>query len=341
MKIHLLLSRSTLALALSLGACSKPRESTQQAELPVITVRAQTVEAKPHVAVEEVTGTIRAKLHSVIEAKMVGRVEKLLVVPGQPMKAGDVLVQLDSREIEAKLDQARAVMEQSNKELQRYTSLLASKVTTQAEFDGVQSRNRVTKAAVAEAETNLSYATIKAPFSGVITRKLADVGDLAAPGKAILEMENPAALRFEADVPEAVIGKIEAGATLPVQTGTMQIPATVSEIAPGADANSRTFLVKLDLPPTVGVRTGQFGRVGVPVSETSVLRIPASAVIQRGQMEMVFVIEKGRAQLRLVKTGKRLGNEIEVVSGIESKEQVATENVAQLADGQRVEVQSK
>ena len=341
MKIHRLLSRSTLALALSLSACSKPHESIQQAELPVVTVRAQTVEAKPHVAVEEVTGTVRAKLHSVIEAKMVGRIEKLLVVPGQQVKAGEVLVQLDSREIEAKLDQARAVLEQSNKDLQRYTSLLASKVTTQAEFDGVQSRNRVAKGAVAEAETSLGYATVKALFAGVITRKLADVGDLAAPGKPILEIEDPAALRFEADVPEAVIGKIEAGAKLPVQTGTVQLSATVSEIAPAADANSRTFLVKLDLPQALGLRTGQFGRVSVPVSETSVLRIPGSAVIQRGQMEMVFVIEKGRAQLRLLKTGKRLGNEIEVVSGIEAKEQVVTENVAKLADGQRVEVKAE
>jgi len=341
MKIHRLLSRSTLALALLLGACSKPPESTQQAELPAVAVRAQAVEAKPHVATEEVAGSVRAKLHSAIEAKSTGRIEKMLVAPGQRVRRGEVLVQLDAREIQAKLDQARALLDQSEKNLQRYTSLLASKATTPAEFDSVQSANRVAKAALAEAETNLGYMTIVAPFDGVITRQPTDVGDLASPGKTLLEIEDPAVLRFEADVPEAIVGSIVSGAAMAVRTGTLEINGTVSEITPVADAQSRTFLVKLDLPPTPGLRTGQFGRVAVPVSETSVLRIPASALVVRGQMEIVFVTEGGRARLRLVKTGKRFGNEIELVSGIENKEQVVMENVARLTDGQRVEVQSK
>ena len=330
------------ALALSLGACSKkPHQSTHENDLPLVAVRVQTVEARPHIATEEVTGSVRAKLRSAIEAKSTGRIEQLLVVPGQRVKQGEVLVRLDAREIQAKLDQARAVCDQSEKNLARFTALLANKVTTQAEFDNAQATNRVAKAALAEAETNLGYMTITAPFNGVITRKSADVGDLATPGKTLLEIEDPTALRFEADVPEAIIGSIEAGAKMAVRTGNVEITGTVSEIAPVADAQSRTFLVRLDLPQTPGLRTGQFGRVSVPVSETSVLRIPASALVQRGQMEIVFVVQNGRTQLRLVKTGKRFGNELELVSGIEAKEQVAVENVAKLADGQRVEVQAK
>ncbi|MCX6966178.1 MAG: efflux RND transporter periplasmic adaptor subunit [Verrucomicrobia bacterium] len=330
------------ALALFLGACSKkPHTAVQENELPPAMVRVQTVEARPHVATEEVTGSVRAKLHSVIEAKSTGRIEQFLVAPGQRVKQGEVLVKLDVREIQAKLDQARAVRDQSENNLKRYTALLANKVTPQAEFDNVQSANRVAKAALAEAETNLGYMTITAPFDGVITRKSADVGDLATPGKALLEIQDPASLRFEADVPEGIIGSAEAGAGMTVRTGTLEMTGTVSEIAPVADAQSRTFLVKLDLPQTPGLRTGQFGRVAVPVSQTSVLRIPVSAVVQRGQMEIVFVIQNGRAQLRLVKTGKRFGNEVELVSGIEAKEVVAVDNAAKLADGQRVEVQSK
>ena len=342
MKNHPFLTGAALVLVLALGACSKkPHEMALGDDLPAVAVHVQTVESKPHVATEEVTGSVRAKLHSGIEAKITGRIEKMLVVPGQRVKQGEVLVQLDAREIQAKLDQARAVRDQSETNLKRYTALLANKVTPQAEFDNVQSANRVAKAALAEAETNLGYMTITAPFDGVITRKSADVGDLATPGKTLLEIEDPAALRFEADVPEAIIGSIAAGASMPVRSGTLEITGTVSEIAPVADAQSRTFLVKLDLPQTPGLRTGQFGRVAVPLSETSVLRIPVSAVVQRGQMEIVFVVEKGRAQLRLVKTGKRFGDEVELVSGIEAKEQVAVENVSRLADGQRVEVQSK
>jgi len=340
MKTKLLLLAA--ALALPVGACSKkPHTAVHENDLPPIAVRVQTVEAKPHIATEDVTGSVQAKLRSVIEAKSTGRIEQLLVVPGQRVKQGEVLVQLDAREIQAKLDQARAVRDQSETNLKRYTALLANKVTAQAEFDTVQSANRVAKAALAEAETNLGYMTITAPFDGVITKKSANVGDLATPGKTLLEIEDPTALRFEADVPEAIIGTIAAGAGMSVRSGMLEMTGTVSEIAPVADAQSHTFLVKLDLPPTPGLRTGQFGRVSIPVSETSVLRIPASALVQRGQMEIVFVANNGRAQLRLVKTGKRFGNEVELVSGVESQEQMVVENASRLADGQRVEAQSK
>lgn len=342
MKKHPFLTGAILGLVLSLGACSKkPQGTAQSSDLPAIAVRAQTVESKPHVATEEVTGSVRAKLRSAIEAKVAGRIEKMRVVPGQRVKQGEVLVELDAREIQAKLDQAKAVRDQSERDLKRYTALIANKVTTQAEFEAAQSRNRVAKAALDEAETTLGYMTITAPFNGVITRQAADVGDLASPGKTLLEIEDPEALRFEADVPEAIIGSIQSGDKLPVRVSTAEITGTVSEIAPVADVQSRTFLVKLDLPQTTGLRTGQFGRVAVPLSATSILRVPASAVIQRGQMEMVFVIQNGQAQLRLVKTGKHFGDEVEIVSGIEAKEQVAAENVAQLTDGQRVEVSSK
>ena len=121
-------------------------------------------------------------------------------------------------------------------------------------------------------EAMLGYTKVVAPFDGIVTRKLADVGDLAAPGKPIIEMEDPRALRFEADVPEALIGHVKIGAKLPVQVseGAAPIEGTVVEVAPVADAASRTFLVKLDLPAPEGMRSGQFGRVWVRTGETQI-----------------------------------------------------------------------
>jgi len=86
------------------------------------------------------------------------------------------------------------------------------------------------------------------------------------------------------------------------------------------------------------LRSGQFGRVSVPVGEASAIRVPAAAVVQRGQMELVFVVVGNHAQLRLVKTGTRVGDEVEVVSGLNSGEQVVTEGASNLADGQPVSV---
>jgi RND family efflux transporter MFP subunit len=147
-------------------------------------------------------------------------------------------------------------------------------------------------------------------------------------------------LRLEADVPEALIARLRLGGKLAIRVATLSntLEGAVSEIAPAADTVSRSFLIKLDLPPGTTLRSGQFARVAVPVDETSALRVPASAVVQRGQMELVFVETNRVAQLRLVKTGKRVGGEVELVSGVEAGERVVTEGAAQLRDGQPVEI---
>ena len=329
----------TAFLALSFTGCSEKPKTTVENHLPTIQVHAQKTEAKSHIAIEEVVGTVRPKLRSDIEAKVSGRIEQMRAVPGQLVKRGELLVQLDAREIQAKLDQATASRDQAESDLVRYTKLITQHAITQQEFEATQSRARIARASVTEAETMLGYTKITAPFDGVITSKLSDVGDLAAPGRPLLKMEDPQALRFEADVPEAIIARIKSDAVLPVRVGGQpEISGTVTEISPSSDPNSRTFLVKLDLPQSSGLRGGLFGRVGVPVGESSVLRVPSSAVVQRGQMEIVFVQDKDHAVLRLVKTGKHIENDVEILSGIEPNEKVITDHVAQLMDGQTVEV---
>jgi len=331
---------SIVSLALALCGCHKKSEPTPAESLPTATVRAQIIESKRRVATEEVVGTVRAKLRSVIEAKVSGKIEQLLVVPGQQVQAGELLAVVDAREVQARYDQAVALSQQAEADLKRLTALLEQKVLSQSEFDSAQAKARVTVASRAEAETLLSYTKVTAPFAGVITRKHADVGDLATPGKPLLELEDSRVLRLEADVPEAVIGKLALGDKLPVRIAALEkeLTGVISEIAPAADPNSRTFLVKLDLPGTTGLRAGQFGRVAMPVGETAALRVPAYAVTQRGQMELVFIVGDGKAQLRLVKTGKRIGNEVELVSGVSAGEKVVTEGAPRLVDGQPVTV---
>jgi RND family efflux transporter MFP subunit len=329
-----------LALALALGGCKKEPRADALPDLPAVPVRAQKVEAKPRTATEEIVGTVRAKLRAVVESKVSGRIEKMLVAPGQAVKAGDLLVQLDVREIQARLDQANALREQAERDLKRSSGLFQQGALAQAEYDSALARQRVAQASVSEAETMLGYAKITAPFDGVITRKLADVGDLANPGRPLLEIEDPRALRLEADVPEVLIGKLELGAKLRVRVAALErdLEGTVAEIAPAADPVSRTFSAKVDLPAGPGLRAGQFGRVSIPVGESAALRAPASALVQRGQMELVFVVSDHRAWLRLVKTGKRIGDEVELISGVEAGEQVVVEGAAGLMDGQPVEM---
>jgi len=333
------LGLSLAALLISAG-CSHKSENASSATLPVITVRTQMAENKVRVATEETVGTVRAKLHAVIEAKVSGKIDQMLVVPGQRVSAGELLATIDAREIQAQYDQALALREQAESDLKRATDLFQQKILSPSEFDAARSKFHVADASAAAAKTLLDYTRITAPFGGVITRKDADVGDLAVPGKSLLEMEDARNLRLEADVPEALMDKITLGDKLPVRIGVLEtnLEGVVSEIAPSADPNSRTFLVKLDLPAVLGLRAGQFGRVAVPVGEASALYVPASAVVQRGEMELVFVMVDGHAQMRIIKTGKQVDNEVELVSGVDSGEQVIVNGAGNLIDGQPVVV---
>jgi RND family efflux transporter MFP subunit len=329
-----------VAAGVAMTGC-KPHGQPNARPQEAVRVRVMAVGNKSRVDYEEVVGTVRAKLHAEIEAKVTARIEALLVAPGQFVKAGDPIARLDAREIQARVDQALAVGEQAARDLERARQLLQRNVTTQADFDAVEARERVAAGAVKEATAMLGYAAVVAPFDGVVSRKLADVGDLAAPGKPIVAIEDPRALRLEADVPEALIGRLKIGDKLPlrVSSAAADLEGVVTEMAPVADPASRTFLVKLDLPPADGLRSGQFGRVLVPSGHSTAVWVPASALVVRGQLEEVFVAVNECAQLRLVRTGKRAGNEVELLAGIVAGEEVISEGPAQLQDGQPIVIQ--
>lgn len=327
---------------LMLASCGKHEPSDSPSHSGVsVSVHAKTVSLETHQATEDVVGTVRSRQRAVIEAKVSGRVLQYLVSPGQMVKSGELLAELDVQEIRARREQATAMLEQADKEMVRTRQLIASNAISRQDYDAAEARQKVARASLSEAETMLGYARVTAPFDGVITRKLADVGDLAMPGKPLMEIEAPSSLRFEADLPEAILDRIKLGAKMQVKVASVPQPleATVGEIAPVADAVSRTFQVKFDLPNAAGLRTGQFGRVSVPVAETKVLMVPKEAVMKRGQMEMVFVVRDQRATLRLVKSGKTLNGGIEILSGIEENERVIVSDVAKLTDGQPVTVQ--
>jgi RND family efflux transporter MFP subunit len=324
---------------LLLTACGKHEAPHgTDAKLPTATVKTQPASWQRHMATEEVVGTVRSKQRAVVEAKISGRVLEYTATPGTLVKAGDLLARLDVQEIQAKVDQARAMLDQAQRDFDRQNQLITSKATTRQEFDTADARLKIATGVFSEAETMMSYAKVTAPFDGVVTRKLADVGDLAMPGKPLLEIEAPTSLRYEADLPEAILDQVKLGAKMPVHLAKT-VEGTVSEISPVADPVSRTFNVKLDLPPTEGLRTGQFGRVSVPVAEVNLLLVPQSAVLKRGQMELVFVAKDGKAALRLVKTGKRLNDRIEILSGLEEGEPIIVSETTQLTDGQPVTLQ--
>jgi len=336
-----------IGIALFAG-CHRPSQerSAAQPDLPTVQVRTQTVQNKQAAAVEEVVGTVRAQLRATMEAKINGRITEMPVVLGQKIRAGELLVRLDAPEIKARLEQAEASLAQAERDWKRVSALFNQQAATRADYDTADSHYQVAKGALAEAKALMGYVEILAPFDGVVTRKWVDVGDQAAPGKSLVDIEDPSKLQLEADVPEAIAAKIQQGATMAVRIDetTEDLTGTVAEIAPMADPTTRTFRVKLDLPSLSDESTtrhspmsGQFARLIVPVSETISLRVPTSAVLQRGQMEIVFAVENQRAHLHLVKTGRRVNDETEILSGLASGDLVIVDNPYQLVDGQPVQ----
>jgi RND family efflux transporter MFP subunit len=304
-------------------------------------VRVQRIDTVKRPVVEEVVGTVQPKLQAVIEANLSGRITRLPVALGQSVKQGDLLVELATREIQARVDQANAAFQQAEVDLKRVSNLRQQSAATQAELDSAQSRYDGAKAAVAEAEAMAAYGKIVAPFEGVVAAKLADEGDLAMPGKPLLELEGRAGLRLVADLPSSLAGTLQPAAKLTVRVDglTSDLTGTVAEISPAADPASRTLHVKVDLPPTPSLRAGQFGRLLVPVGEGTFLFVPPAALVRRGQLEILYVATEGTAQMRLVRSAGQSAEGLEILAGLAPGETVVVEGADLLRDGQPLQTQ--
>jgi RND family efflux transporter MFP subunit len=194
------------------------------------------------------------------------------------------------------------------------------------------------RAAAEAARVQHDYSLITAPFSGLIVSRLADPGDLATPGQPLLTIEDDSLYRLEAQVPEASIGHVEVGGPVRVTLDALNrtLDGTVSRIIPSADPGSHTFTVKADLPTTAGLRSGLFGRLALVTGTRRALLAPAAGVLQRGQLSQVYLVENGRAAMRLVTVGDRRGDQIEILSGLRPGDRIIVPAAETLSDGQAV-----
>ena len=336
------LSLPLLSLALFAG-CAKHSESVADAAagLPPARVRVATVRIEDTPMDVEVTGTVRPFQHAVIAAKVMGAIEEMPNALGQRVKAGDLLVKISAGEISARVLQAKSQLNQVHRDLERERDLLAKGASTSDMVKGLEDRFAMTKAMVAEAEVMLGYAAVRAPFDGVVARKMADVGDLAAPGMPLLEIEGAGNFQVEAGIPDSLVAGLAVGVPLEVDVpvGGAHFTGNLVELSSSADSSTRTVTAKISVPAGSILRSGQFARVQVPGTSVRALFAPAGAVSKLGQMERVFVVGSGGAVLRLVKTGAIRGDRVEILSGISDGERVVLDPPAGLREGQRVEVQ--
>ena len=256
---------------------------------------------------------------------------------------------------------AKANLDLAQSTFQRMDELAAKKSISRQEFDEASSRLKQARAAydmarakrgqldsrlaevgqeIRAAKIMRDYTRIAAPFAGIVTAKSVEPGNLAAPGAPLLTIEQEGAYRLEASVDESKTPFVKAGQTVEVQVEALdrRLAACVSEIVPAVDSASRAYTVKIDLPPLANLRSGMFGRAWFPVGARRVMTVPPAAVVTRGQLQSVFVIEDGFARNRLVTTGRRQPEGVEVLSGLSEGERVVSPVPAGLADGSHVGV---
>lgn len=327
-----------ISVIVLLSSCRRPETASAPAGPPV---RVNAVAVKQVNEPELVTlpGTVRAADRAVISTKVAGTISDLPWGLGQHVKTGVVLVKLTAPEFAAQASRARTQLEQAERELARDRALSERGAGTDEAVRRGLEQVQSAKAALAEADAMLSYTEIRAPFDGRITARQAYPGDMALPGQMLLTLEGEARFEIEVAVPESYIANVKLGDTVPVELQAGRVQATVAEIAAGADVASRSVMVKLHLAADARVSSGQFVRAWFAGPAVKKLRVPHDAVTLFGQMERVFVISEGKAQLRLVRTGAHVGDQLDVLAGLDAGEKIVAAPTAALRDGQPVEVQ--
>ncbi len=310
---------------------NKPLPSLPSAKVSISTV---SIEEVPFFT--EVMGTVQSVHRAVIAAKVTGSIKEIPVSLGSRVTKDDLLVKIGAEEITAKVIQAQAQLSQAKRNLNRERKLLKKNAATSESVKSLQDMHRVAEAVYRGAKTMLGYTEIRAPFDGLITRKIAGVGDLSTPGTPLLQLENNRELQVVTSVPEGIILQIKEGDQLSVTipAANLVLNGTVAEIAPSSDPFSRTTPVKINIKEDSMLRAGQFARVALPGKSSNTLFVPTSAIMNFGQMERIFVAHDGKAHLRLVRTGRRYTNRIEILAGLNAGDEVITDNNKFLVDGQ-------
>jgi len=370
MKTRKLTLAATLLVAFTMtfGGCSSENRTVNAAPESVSNVSIISAQAASLPDLVEAVGTLRAAQTSQLAAQMMGNIVEIRVHEGDRVERGQVLAVIDDAQPRAALDRATAADLASQREIaatdsdfnlaaatfKRYQTLYEKKSLSPQEFDetkarylAAQARRDIARAgraqaqaALQQARSALEYTHILAPFDGLITEKKADVGTLASPGMPIFTVEDLRRLRLEATVNETDLRYVRVGQQVPIlidALGDRELRGKVVEIVPAADPASRSFLVKVEIPSDPALRSGLFGRAEFSRGERSALLIPRASVVERGQLQAIYVLDQSSiAGLRYITLGKPSAGRVEVLAGLQPGELLVADPGGRELSGKRI-----
>jgi multidrug efflux pump subunit AcrA (membrane-fusion protein) len=249
---------------------------------------------------------------------------------------------------------------------ERYLTLIKEDSASRQEFEEVEARHRQSQASLKQAEQMLAAArsrarqaeaavseasaasddaAILAPYDGIVTGKMSEVGDLATPGTPFLTLESTGGFTVDVLLPEAYFNAVRLNQTVMIRIpalGDQPLEGMVETIVPAADQSSRSFLVKIRLPADEAVRSGMFARVVIKTGEERMMLIPASAVIPQGQLTGIFIVDDNQiARFRLIRIGRHFGDITEIITGLDEGQRFVVNPPPTLVDGAHVEAISQ
>jgi membrane fusion protein, multidrug efflux system len=290
-------------------------------------------------------GVVEAVRQTVIAAQVPGAVVAIDVKAGDTVRAGQVLVRLDARAAEqtsaagdAQVQAARAALEVATKDFERQKQLARKAYISQAAFERAEAQYKSTQATLnaqiaqaGAARTQSGFFVARAPYDGVVADVPVSLGDMAMPGRALVVVYDPRALRVTASVPQSASAQASAQGVqveLPGQPADREriAPASV-QVLPTVDAATHTVQVRLGLPAGIaGVTPGMFARAWLPAPAGGPDRVfvPSASVVRRAELSGIYVIDdKGKPMLRQVRVGRTVGDRTEILAGVAVGERVA------------------
>ena len=332
-----------LAALLALVGCGggKPVTATAHAVAPLASIEVRP-ERSP--LERQLDGTIEAVNQGTVAAQTSGRVAEILYDVNDFVPAGAVIVRLRATEqrtgllqAEAALREAQARAIEARAQFERVSDIYARKVVPKATFDeataardAANARLTAAQAAVQAAREGVSYTEIRAPYAGIVTRRHVELGETVNPGTLLMSGLSLQYLRVTVDVPQSVVEQVRRIRKAAVYVGDRRIEAQKLTVFPEASAPANTFRARIELPENAAdLYPGMFVKVGFVVGEAERLLVPAASLVERGEVNAVYVIgNDGATSLRQVRIGHRFGDRVEILAGLVAGEHVAVDPVA-------------
>lgn len=279
-----------------------------------------------------VDALIEAVYQTTVSAQTSGRITEVLVDVDDFVNKGDVLLRFRDKEQRAALRAADAHADEALAAFNRMRELLVQKLVSKAEFDKAHASLKAAAAAQEQAQEQLEYTVVRAPYSGIVVKRHVEPGESASPGKPLMTGLSLESLRAVANLPQDSIDRVRtlqrARVLLPDEVGDSVAGGELT-ISPFADATSHTFKIRVELPEgEYGVYPGMFVKVAFMVGEEKRLIMPAAAVVHRSEVTGVYLLQGEQIHFRYIRLGSRLPDgRVEVLAGLQEGDRVAMEPI--------------